>query len=1032
MKFNYDFHKSLAVLHSGCEAPRAYFIPFGDEKTALSENRGLSERFSSLCGDWYFRWYESINSIDDFTSPSFDASVMDMDRMTVPRSWQTVLGRGYDVPHYTNVNYPYPVDPPHVPADNPCGLYVRSFTIPENIGEKRVYINFEGVDSCFYLFVNDRFAAYSQVSHMTSEIEITGLVAPGVNTLKVLVLKWCDGSYLEDQDKFRLSGIFREVYLLYRDPVHIRDIYVKPELNADYSQGVLGADIELTGKSLLEFRLLTPTGNEISGGSIIIDGSGHYEMLVPKPRLWCDEIPDLYTLCVKCGGEHICIPVGFRDIKIKDKVLLINGKKVKAKGVNRHDSHPILGAATPYDHMLRDLYIMKAHNINTIRTSHYPNDPRFLGLCDRLGFYVCDEADLETHGMQRAGYWDALTDSPDWTEAYLDRARRMFERDKNHPSVIMWSVGNESGIGRNHRAMADYFHSRMEGCIVHSEDISRRLHDNLKSENKEVRKNVECDYIDIESRMYPSPEECLSDYLTGKTYSKPLFLCEYSHAMGNGPGDLAAYWELINSHDSFFGGCVWEFTDHSVATGENIYTDPHYIYGGDFGDQPNDGNFCVDGLVYPDRRPHMGLLEYKQAIKPFKVAGFDAAAGTLKIRNMLYFTDLSCYDLFWNIERDGKILYEGRFPAVVIKPQTVKQFRIEPIQPSGDCCLNVSLRYNKKMPWADIGYEAGFEQLQLSAAECGGSVLDAVPSGASLSVVSVEADGSDPAYRITAGSTAYTVSRISGLITSIEDNGRKLITTPVTPTIWRAPTDNDRRIKEKWYAEGFDRLRSECRSVELVSNDGRSAVVTAGLSCCARFPVLRMNVKYTFYAAGGVRIDCDVNVRENLPDLPRFGMQFNMPEGSERIRYFGRGTAESYIDKRLASKLGEYETTASGNFEHYVRPQENMAHADTRWAYVSSIAGHGLLFAMTGTPFSFNCSHFTPAQLTVTRHDYELVPLKETVVNIDARHNGIGSNSCGPVLNPRWQFNATHFTFSFRILPAFVNNIDPYAEIRMK
>ncbi len=1028
MKFNYSFHKSLAVLHQGCEVPRAYFIPFGDDRTAAKDVRGLSSRFVSLCGDWDFRWYKSVNDIDDFTSPSF--TVDGMDKMTVPRSWQTVLGKGYDVPNYTNVNYPYPVDPPHVPDDNPCGLYVRSFNMPENLlASQLVYLNFEGVDSSFYLFVNDKFAAYSQVSHMTSEIEITKLVTPGVNTLKVLVLKWCDGSYLEDQDKFRYSGIFREVFLLYRDPVHISDIYVRPELNSNYSQGVLGADIELTGKSLIEFKLLTPAGSEVSGGSIMLDGKGHFELLVPKPELWCDEIPNLYTLCVACGGEHIRIKCGFRDIKIKDKVVYINGQKVKARGVNRHDSHPILGAATPYDHMLRDLYVMKAHNVNTIRTSHYPNDPRFLGLCDELGFYVCDEADIETHGMQRSGNWDELTDSPDWTEAYLDRASRMFERDKNHPSVIMWSVGNESGIGRNHRLMADYFHSRMEGCIVHSEDISRRLHKNLESEDKEVRKNVECDYIDIESRMYPSPEECVRDYLTDKTYSKPLFLCEYSHAMGNGPGCLSEYWDIINSHDSFFGGCVWEFIDHSVATGDDIYAHPHYTYGGDFGDTPNDGNFCVDGLVYPDRRPHMGLLEYKQAIKPFKLEGFDAASGALKIRNMLYFTDLSCYDLFWNIEQSGKIISEGCFPAISIKPQTVKRFKITSVKPSGDCCLNVSLRYNKKMPWANVSYEAGFEQLQLSSSECTGAVADSIPASASLSIKE-----DDYAYYITAGETVYTICRIRGLIVSVVDNGRELLTTPVTPTIWRAPTDNDRRIKEKWYAEGFDRAHPKCYSVELTSNDGKCAVITASLSLGSHTqrPVLRMTAKYTVYAEGGIKIDCDVNVRENLPNLPRFGVQFNMPEGSERIVYFGRGEAESYIDKRLASKLGEYETTATDNFEHYVRPQENMAHTDTRWAYVSSLAGHGLLFSMTDMPFSFNCSHYTPAQLTATRHDYELVPLKETVVNLDVRHNGIGSNSCGPALNPRWQFKETQFSFSVRIIPAFVNNIDPYDEITRK
>ncbi|HOA85076.1 MAG TPA: glycoside hydrolase family 2 TIM barrel-domain containing protein, partial [Bacillota bacterium] len=534
---------------------------------------------------------------------------------------------------------------------------------------------------------------------------------------------------------------------------------------------------------------------------------------------------------------------------------------------------------------------------------------------------------------------------------------------------------------------------------------------------------------DIESRMYPSPEECLRDYLTSNIYSKPLFLCEYSHAMGNGPGDLAEYWDLIYSHDSFFGGCVWEFTDHAIATGDDIYSNPCYAYGGDFGDTPNDGNFCVDGLVYPDRRPHTGLLEYKQAIKPFRIENFNPRTGTLKVRNMLYFTDLSCYDLFWSIERDGKLLSEGRIPALNIPPQSVRRFRLPPVAPSGDCCLNVSLRYNQKTPWADVGYEAGFEQIELSSAVCSQNIADTIPEGAKINV-----EQDDKAFYITAGETTYTICRIRGLIVSIVDNGRELITTPIVPTIWRAPTDNDRRIKEKWFAEGFDRARPKCYSTSLDSNDGKCAVVTAKLSLGspARRPVLWMNVTYTVYAVGGIKIDCDVCVREGLPNLPRFGFQFNMPEGSERVVYFGRGPAESYVDKRLASKLGEFETTATANFEHYIRPQENMAHSDTRWAYVASLAGHGLLFAMTGKPFSFNCSHYTPQQLTETRHDHELVPLKETVVNIDYRQNGIGSNSCGPALNPRWQFSETQFNFSVRILPALVNNIDPYSEMLKK
>ena len=1025
MSFKYNYHRELSSLHVGCEPPRAYYVPFDSDSAALDGRRGASPRFINLCGEWSFRYYPSVNDVGDIAAPDFPAS--GMDKIEVPRSWQSLTDRGYDTPNYTNVNYPYPVDPPFLPDDIPCGLYIRRFSIDgETLASCRVNINFEGVDSCFYLFVNNSFAAYSQVSHMTSEVDITDLLQAGENELRVLVLKWCEGSYLEDQDKYRFSGIFRDVYLLLREPVHVRDIYVRPELNGNYSQGVVSAEVTLTGAAEIDFHLITPTGDEISGGSICLDGSGRFELLVPKPVLWSDETPNLYRLLIKCGAEHICIPCGFRHVVVRDKVVYINGQPVKARGVNRHDSHPILGSATPYDHMLRDLYIMKAHNVNMIRTSHYPNDPRLCGLCDELGIYICDEADIETHGMQRTGNWDALTDSPDWTEAYLDRARRMMERDKNHPCVIMWSVGNESGIGRNHRAMAEYFHSRIEGCLVHCEDISRRLHYNLHSDDPAKRSDIECDYIDIESRMYPSPAECLADYLTGKTYSKPLFLCEYSHAMGNGPGDLEEYWDLIWAKKSFFGGCVWEFIDHSVAIGDNIYTDPHYTYGGDFGDKPNDGNFCVDGLVYPDRRPHTGLLEYKQAIKPFRVEKYDAATGALRLRNLRFFTDLSDLDMFWSIEKNGKIVAEGRIAGLNVKPTQARQFKIGTVVPCGDTVLNISLRQNVSRPWADVGYEVGSCQLTLSESHATASLAELPAPAPTLNAL-------DDEFIVTADDAEYRVSRLHGLITGILHHGKQLISTPITPTLWRAPTDNDRKIKVKWVETGYDRTNVKCYSCS-AETVGNAVVVTARLSLGGHTnaPVAHIDAVYSFYKSEGVRIDMHMNVRDGLPELPRFGVQFNMPEGTENLRYFGRGPVESYIDKRLASRLGEFSTTVSQHFEHYVRPQENMAHADTRWCEVTSLTGHGLLALRTEAPFSFNCSHFTPAQLTFTRHDYELKPLRETVVNIDYRHAGIGSNSCGPTLRKDFRLDAREYNLSFRLLPTLSADTDAYGEMEKK
>ncbi|MBE6592685.1 MAG: glycoside hydrolase family 2, partial [Ruminococcaceae bacterium] len=571
--FEFKYHKSLEFLHVNCEKPRAYFVPYDTKEKALRGNRADSNRLISLCGDWDFKFYRSEAELDDFLATDF--SIAGFDKMTVPRSWQTVLDKGYDTPQYTNAIYPFPFDPPRVPAENPCALYTRKLTLAEEALKKDIFINFEGVDSCFYLFVNGEFAGYSQVSHSTSEINITPLLRAGVNTFSVVVFKWCDGSYLEDQDKFRFSGIFREVYLLLRDKKHICDVYLRPSLSADYSEGALRIETLAGGNLEYEYSLFSPSGEEIISGNATSELSP--VMTVSAPSLWSDETPDLYTLVIHSKDEYLSFPFGFKDLKIANGIVFINGKKVKARGVNRHDSHPILGSATPYEHMLNDLYVMKRHNVNTVRTSHYPNDPRFTELCDRLGFYVIDEADIEPHGACVILHWDYFTDSDEWQDAFLDRCERLFERDKNHVCVIMWSVGNEMGVGKNQVRSYEYFHSRQPECIVHCEDFSRRhsyYHLGAYSDrygNSKHYPPIEEKCTDITSYMYWSTESCRDVYLANKDpfYSNmPLFLCEYSHAMGLGPGDLKDYWDLIWKTDRFFGGCVWEFIDHSVATGD--------------------------------------------------------------------------------------------------------------------------------------------------------------------------------------------------------------------------------------------------------------------------------------------------------------------------------------------------------------------------------------------------------------------------------------------------------------------------------
>ena len=999
-----DYHRSLQHLHVECEAPHAYFIPAENAETAALP-RYESRYFTPLLGEWDFRYYKSVREVPDLEREDIEFT----ERLYVPMNWQYEIGRGYDVPQYTNWRYPIPIDPPRVPEENPAAVYSRSFNIDgKTLESKDIMLTFEGVDSCFYLYVNGVFAGYSQVSHCTSEFNITGKLRPGENNVKVLVLKWCDGTYLEDQDMYRASGIFREVYLLERDRTRIEDIFVKAVPSADLTRADVSVEIKANERVDVRFglcdadgRLLLSTEKEVCSTELISLGT------LDMPRLWSDESPYLYSLLISCGSEHISIPVGVRRIEIIGNVILINGKKVKAKGVNRHDSHPILGHATPYEHMLRDVLLLKAHNVNMIRTSHYPNDPRFYELCDRYGLYVCDEADIECHGMDIHQADPPLVTDPEWSEAFLDRGARMLERDKNHPSVIMWSVGNESGAGLNHKLLGDYFRQRDGSRLVHMEDESRRA--NVMRYHKERGEYAKYEpehfraYIDFESRMYPSFEEIRKLYVENEGCKLPLFLCEYSHAMGNSPGDLGEYWRMVYKYDSFFGGCIWEMTDHSVAMGENRYVNPEYIYGGDGGEFPNDLNFCVDGLFYPDRRPHTGMLEAKQAYKPYS-ASF--SEGILKIKSRRLFTTLSDLELRYAVEQDGRELCSGSLGAMNIPPMGEVEYEITDLPKTGLVTLNLSVRQRGATAWAPAGYEIGSDQFILCDEIC------RVPSKKNPVTLREEGDS----YVVRWGDSEARIGLASGLIELVREGGKTIVSSPITPGIWRAPTDNDRKIKVKWMEAYFHRVAPHQRGLSYEKNgEGITVSTKLMLAAPAKLPVAFMDVEYVF---DGYSIDVRAHVSTDLQDgmhLPRFGWQMTLPEDFEAMSYLGYGPMESYEDKRLAAKLAVFNSTVTENMEHYVYPQENGSHHGTRWAELTSAYGAHLMLA--GEGFSFSALHHTPKALTEANHDYELAADRETTVLVDYRTAGIGSGSCGPVLDARYAIRDKEFDFAFSLKP---------------
>lgn len=1011
------YYEDPKTLHIGCEEPHAYFVPYLNEENALTKSREDSKYFQLLNGEWNFRFYNSIIDVEDGFYAADYAINGNYNKIKVPMNWQMDLDKGYDAPNYTNSDYPYPCDPPYVPDDNPCGIYIRDFELDENDLSRDLFLNFEGVDSCFYLWINGKFVGYSQVSHMTSEFNINEFVHTGTNRIAMLVLKWCDGSYLEDQDMWRMSGIFRDVYILKRSRRgRIRDFYITTELKKKFTKCILNADIDIVGDREVAYRLVSPHGEEIASGETV---NGKVKLKFDNPILWSDESPMLYDLFLDVSDEVVLVKLGIKDLTISKSVLYLNGQKIKIKGVNRHDSHPLFGHATPIEHVLEDLYIFKRHNVNAVRTSHYPNDPRFLEMCDQLGFLVIDESDLEAHGFSTSvdGFffdrWSLLANDPDWKDAYIDRARRMFERDKNHVSVIFWSLGNESGCGDNHQAMYDFIKSRNKNVIVHYENANYRY--------SELAGKFLGNCSDVESWMYPSIEKCREILSSKKRKNKPLYLCEYCHAMGNGPGDLVDYWELIESDDKFCGGCIWEYTDHSVAIpdGNGGYK---YTYGGDFNDMPNAGNFCVDGLVYPDRTPHTGFEEAKYVYQPF-FADY-AGNGDVTIKNRNFFVGLDDVGINWDIKSDGKVIASGEISGLMLMPREKKEFSI--FDPSaysftGETYLTLHFVNRTDKLWAEAGYEIGLKQFKLKS----------VPTArTALATTSVIADENDRYVEITVGNVKYVFDKAYGKLNKISFGDTELISKPVEINLYRAYIDNDSQYyREKWYKVGMEKLGQKCHSITVDKSDDRVEVtVDLAIGVYTFEPIFEGKVTYTFLPDTSVLINVNGKKAERMDVLPRIGLQLIMPEGFESYEYFGYGPKESYIDKKSYAYVDSFKMTVTENFEHYVRPQENSSHYATKWTRVYNGEGIGLFCRGENIgDFSSNAQHFTPQMIREAKHDYELQPLKETVLSIDYKMAGTGSGACGPDLAEKYSINDKAFNFTFRILPAKVDELDPFA-----
>lgn len=1017
------YYENPHALHIGTLPPRAYYIPCESAATALSAcPRSASRRLQMLDGTWDFAYFNSIRDLTErFYEPG--APREGFTAIPVPSVWQT---QGYDRHQYTNTRYPFPYDPPYMPHDNPCGAYVRTFTLEETADGWRHTLNFEGVDSCFYVWVNGHFVGYSQVSHCSSEFDITAQVHPGENELAVLVLKWCDGSYLEDQDKFRTSGIFRDVYLLTRPAQHIRDYTVTTPLAEGYTQARVHVALSFAERSIpVHYVLYDAAGATVADGTA---DDGGIDIAVASPVLWNAENPYLYTLLLETADEAIAEPVGLRAIAVEDSVVRLNGQRIVFRGVNRHDSSPFDGPAVSFAHVERDLALMKQHNINAIRTSHYPNAPYVTQLCDKYGLYVVDEADIECHGVCNLfgsdAFYSKLAMDPRFEEAWVDRVKLLHARDKNRPSVLMWSMGNESGYGTNVEAALTYIKRVDATRLTHYENdyvLQEGFTPDRSNLDTVSRMYPGCDTIEaycrdgsglgIQIRDPETGKDRWEDYALHGKFPKPFILCEYSHAMGNGPGDLEEYLQLTLQYDNFCGGFIWEWCDHAFYQGRTTDGRAKYGYGGDFGEFPHDGNFCMDGLVYPDRTVHTGLREYKNVIRPARI---EKDGDGYRIRNMRDFTNLQdLLTIRWEVTCDGAVCASGVIddPAALdVKPHEVKPLSLAlPELPQGRLLIRFVYLQKAAAPFTPAGYELGFDQVELTP------FVPAELPPLAAGEVWVEEDG-DRAV-LTGADFRYVYNKLTGLFDELVAGNRTLLEQPMQWNLWRAPTDNDRNIRHRWQEAGYDRTIARAYETE-IRQEGAAAVICTTLSVSAVYLQRLLDITVEWRVDSKGRITCSAEVHKNpvIPFLPRFGLRLFLPAGMDRVAYFGYGPYESYVDKHRASWLGRFASSVAAQHEDYLKPQENGSHWGCEWVTVEG-DGAGLQALAQEQPLSFNVSPYTQETLTACRHNYELTPSGHTVFCLDYVQSGIGSNSCGPALIDRYQLNAEHFRFRFALCP---------------
>ena len=1002
------------------EAAHSTLMPYADVVMAVEGVRSASPFYASLNGKWRFNWVNKpADRPMDFYKPDFDAG--GWDEIAVPSNWQM---HGYGRPIYLNIRFPFRSNVPYIQHDyNPVGSYRRSFTVPAGWKGRQVFIHFDGVKSAFYIWVNGRKVGYSQGSMLPAEFDLTKYLKAGANTLAVEVYRWSDGSYIEDQDMWRLSGIYRDVYLFSTPSVHIRDFHVRAGLDDEYKNGVLEIrpKVQVFDKSrdlkgwTVQAQIYDADRNAVLGQVLkanVSDIVGEkypqrdtvkfalMKSIVNEPKKWSAEHPNLYTLVLTLNDaankvvEAESCRIGFRRIEVKDGRVFINGRAILFYGVNRHEHDPDHGRAVPVSRMIQDIMILKQHNINAVRTSHYPDSPVWYDLCDKFGIYLVDEANLESHELR--GY---LSNVPAWHGAFVERAIRLVERDKNHPSVIFWSLGNETGCGPNHAAMAAWIKDYDPTRPIHYEGAVANPRDPY--------------YVDVMSRMYPKIPELIK-LGNRPNEDRPMIMCEYAHAMGNSVGNLKEYWDAIRSEKRLIGGFIWDWADQGLrkksADGKEFWA-----YGGDYGDIPNDGNFCCNGLVQPDRKPNPSLYEVKKVYQQIHVTPVDLASGTVSISNDYKFQKMDFVDILWELVADGKVVQAGQLDKMPFEPETSGEVTIPFTRPEvadgREYHLKITFALAVDTPWADKGHVVAWDQFAMPFKSGVVKELDVSAMG------DLNLEQSASAITVTGDDFALSVGMVSGAIESFKYKGKELIASPLVPNFWRPPIDNDNgngmpKRLGIWKKAGANRVVSSV-APERVSPQMVRIVVKAKLPAGDS----DYSAVYTVCGSGDVIVESSIDPRGKLANLPRFGMQLEIGGEFDIMTWYGRGPHETYWDRKTGAAVGIYSGKVEDLIHEYVRPQENGNRTDVRWLTMTNGKGAGLL--AVGMPLlSVSAWPYTMDDLEKAKHVHELPRSGNVTLNLDYKQMGVGGDdSWGARTHPEYLLGAKPYQYSFRLRP---------------